>query len=180
MPSIFTHSLVGIAAGKILSRKPLPKRFWVLSIVLPSLPDVDVISIAFEIPYEHVLGHRGLTHSIFFALLLGFLTVTAFFRKEGLSHKRTILLASYFALITASHSILDGLTNGDLGVALLAPFDNSRYFFPFRPIEVSPIGLEFFGERGYTVIKSEMIWVWVPALSVVLLKVLLGGRFVKK
>ena len=180
MPSIFTHSLVGIAAGKILTRKPLPKRFWVLSIVLPSLPDVDVISLAFGIPYEHVLGHRGLTHSIFFALLLGFLTVTAFFRKEGLSYKRTILLASYFALITASPSILDGLTNGDLGVALLAPFDNSRYFFPFRPIEVSPIGLEFFGERGYTVIKSEMIWVWIPSLSMVLLNVLLGGTFAKK
>ena len=83
-------------------------------------------------------------------------------------------------MITASHSILDGLTNGGLGVALLAPFDNSRYFFPFRPIEVSPIGLAFFGERGYTVIKSEIIWVWVPALSVVLLKVLFGRTFVKK
>ena len=180
MPSIFTHSLVGIAAGKILPGKSLPKRFWVLSILLPSLPDVDVIGIAFGIPYEHVLGHRGLTHSIFFALLLGFLTVTAFFRKAGLSRKRTILMVLYFALITASHSILDGLTNGDLGVALWAPFENSRYFFPFRPIEVSPIGLAFFGERGYTVIKSEIFWVWVPALSVVLIKVLIGGRFVKK
>ena len=69
-------------------------------------------------------------------------------------------LASYFALVTASHSILDGLTIGSLGVALLAPFDNSRYFFLFRPIEVSPICLAFFGERGYTVIKSEIIWVW--------------------
>ena len=179
MPSIFTHSLLGVAAGKILHLKPLPKRFWVLSIVLPSLPDVDVISIAFGIPYEHVLGHRGLTHSIFFALLLGFLTVTAFFRKEGLSHKRTVLLASYFALITASHSILDGLTNGDLGVALLAPFDNSRYFFPFRPIEVSPIGLAFFGERGYTVIKSEIIWVWIPVFSTVIVAKVLRSKFPK-
>ena len=142
---------------------------------------MDIISLSFGIPYEHVLGHHGINPFNLLCFAAGFFdTVMAFFRNEGLSHKRTILLASYFALITASHSILDGLTNGGLGVALLAPFDNSRYFFPFRSIDVSPIGLAFFRERGYTVIKSEIIWVWVPALSVILLKVLLGGTFVKK
>lgn len=179
LPSIFTHSLIGVAACKILPDKPLPKRFWVLSIICPSLPDADVISFAWGIPYEHILGHRGFTHSIFFALLLGILTVAIFFRKEGLSLKRSALLTVYFALITTSHSILDGLTNGDRGVALFFPFDHTRYFFPFRPIEDSPIGLAFFGERTYTVIKSELIWVWIPVFSTVIVAKVLRSKFPK-
>jgi len=53
LPSIFRDSLVDIAAEKILPSKPLPKRFLVLFVILPSLPDVDVISLSFGIPYEH-------------------------------------------------------------------------------------------------------------------------------
>jgi hypothetical protein len=35
---------------------------------------------------------------------------------------------------------------------------------PFRPIEVSPIGVrQFFSERGLTVLASEMLWVWLPS-----------------
>ncbi len=30
-----------------------------------------MVGLVFGIPYEHVLGHRGLTHSIAFAMLLG-------------------------------------------------------------------------------------------------------------
>jgi inner membrane protein len=57
-----------------------------------------------------------------------------------------------FFLITASHGILDAFTNGGLGIALFSPFDNSRYFFPFRPIQVSPIGAGFFSMRGLRVL----------------------------
>jgi inner membrane protein len=50
-------------------------------------------------------------------------------------------------------------------VALFAPFDNSRYFFPFRPVIVSPIGLrEFFSPIGIRVVISETIWIWIPCL----------------
>ena len=66
-------------------------------------------------------------------------------------------------LLTASHGILDAFTNGGLGVALLSPFDNGRYFFPWTPIEVSPIGVRaFFSAWGLGVLKSELLWVWLP------------------
>jgi inner membrane protein len=55
------------------------------------------------------------------------------------------------------------MTDGGLGIAFFAPFDNTRYFFPFRPIEVSPIGLAFFSGRGLDVIWSELLWVCIPA-----------------
>ena len=58
------------------------------------------------------------------------------------------------------------MTNGGLGVAFFAPFDNRRYFLPLRPLEVSPIGTYgFFGPRGVAVLKTELAWVWLPCLA---------------
>ena len=68
--------------------------------------------------------------------------------------------------ITASHGFLDAFTNGGLGVAFFSPFDPTRYFFPWTPIEVSPIGaVRFFSQRGLLVIISELRWVWLPSLA---------------
>jgi len=70
----------------------------------------------------------------------------------------------YFFLATASHGLLDALTDGGLGVAFFAPFDNHRYFLPWRPIHVSPIGAgRFFTHRGLEVLQSELLWIWLPA-----------------
>ena len=70
----------------------------------------------------------------------------------------------FFTTCTISHGVLDALTTGGLGVAFFSPFDNLRYFFPWRPIKVSPIGVgRFFGERGIRVILSELIWIGIPS-----------------
>jgi inner membrane protein len=61
------------------------------------------------------------------------------------------------------------MTDGGLGVAFFAPFHNERYFFPWRPIAISPIGMGFFSERGLEVIISELRWVWLPSAIVVVL-----------
>lgn len=169
VPTIVTHTVVGLAAGKAFPTK-MPTRFWVLSAVCPALPDLDVISFALGIPYAHAFGHRGFSHSLFFAALLGLLVTLIFFRNQKLFSKGFALLAGYFFIVTASHGILDAMTNGGLGVALLAPFDNSRYFLPWRPIQVSPIGISrFFSLWGIKVIASELLWVWLPAFSSVAL-----------
>lgn len=61
------------------------------------------------------------------------------------------------------------MTNGGIGVAFFAPFDNTRYFFPFRPIEVSPLEPHrFFTPRGLTVLMTEFVWVGIPALLAML------------
>jgi len=67
-------------------------------------------------------------------------------------------------LATASRGFLDAMTDGGLGVAFFSPFDNHRYFFPWRPIRVSPIGIgRFFSPRGLDVLQSELLWIWLPA-----------------
>ena len=56
------------------------------------------------------------------------------------------------------------MTNGGMGVGFFIPFDATRYFFPFYPIEVSPIGGGFFSARGLVVIKNELLWIWLPSI----------------
>jgi inner membrane protein len=85
----------------------------------------------------------------------------------------------YLFLAMASHGLLDALTNGGLGIALFAPFDNSRYFFPVTPIQVSPIGIRsFLRDRGFSVLASEVPWVWLPSL--LLAGIALGWKRVRR
>jgi inner membrane protein len=170
MPTVFTHAFVAAAAARAYAgREPRPARFYLLAALCAVLPDADVAAFFFGVPYGDMFGHRGLTHSLAFALAVGLAVVWLCFRE---SPNRTSLVLFFFAA-TASHPLLDMLTDGGLGVALLAPFDNRRFFFPFRPVEVSPIGPGFFGPRGLTVVASELLWVWLPATLVALAAVLL-------
>jgi inner membrane protein len=59
--------------------------------------------------------------------------------------------------VLASHALLDTLTNGGLGCALFWPFDLTRYFAPWTPIPVSPIGLRYFSSYGMFVAGSEAV-----------------------
>jgi inner membrane protein len=162
VPSIFSHAIFATVVGKACVFKPLPLQFWTLTAICAILPDADAIAFVVGIPYNHMLGHRGITHSIAFTLLVGVIVGGFVFRAPANEFGRWALIL-YFALVTLSHPLLDALTNGGRGVALFAPFSNGRYFFPWRPIEVSPIGLGFFSEEGIEVLISEMVWIWLPA-----------------
>jgi inner membrane protein len=90
-------------------------------------------------------------------------------------------LIAYLFLATASHGVLDAMTDGGLGVAFFSPFYNGRYFFPWRPIRVSPIALgRFFTPRGYLILRNEFFWIWLPAgsfaLAVLILRRILEKR----
>jgi inner membrane protein len=159
MASVFTHAFAAAAMGSVYAGGDVPARFWLLAMLCAVLPDADVAAFFFDIPYGDTFGHRGFTHSLVFALAAGLAVVALFFREAA--NKLSLVL--FFSLATASHAALDALTNGGLGVAFFSPFSNRRYFFPFRPLEVSPIGVgSFFSEWGLAVIKSELLWVWLP------------------
>jgi inner membrane protein len=163
--TIFSHAIAAGALKVAFPAPRVPKRVLVAGAAFAMLPDADVIAFRFGIPYEHVLGHRGLTHSLVFAALLGIAGTWAMFPRQREAVHRG-LVALYLSLATASHGLLDALTNGGHGVAFFAPFDNSRHFFPFTPIEVSPIGIaRFFSSRGAEVLLSEVLWVWLPAAA---------------
>ena len=45
---------------------------------------------------------------------------------------------------------------------VLGPLDDGRYFLPWRPIPVSPIGRRFFTAHGAGVLEAELRLVWLP------------------
>ncbi len=178
MPTIISHAIVGLSlghAGKPL--KPLPKSYWLVCILLPMLPDADVIAFVFGIPYAHEFGHRGFTHSLFFAVVLGFITgPTIAFMTDN--KQLWLRFSITFSLLMATHGLLDALTNGGLGIALLAPFDHTRYFWPITPIDVSPIGLKaFISDWGLRVLKNEAVLIWIPSLMLIIISALIRSLF---
>jgi inner membrane protein len=164
MASLFGHAFIAISLGKSFSRKKRTWKIIIIAIVCAILPDIDVVGFQFGIAYGSFWGHRGFSHSFLFALLLSVLVTSLFYRKDFFTKKGLILILFFF-LSTASHSILDAMTNGGHGVAFFSPFNNTRYFFPWTPIKVSPIGiLRFFSERGLQVIRSEIVWIGLPGM----------------
>ena len=177
MPTIITHTLIGVLSASTYSLKEYKKRFWFFSVLLPIIPDFDVIGFYFNISYSHFFGHRGFFHSIPFAFLLSIIIVLFFFRGVRFLSLKSNLLIIYFGLLTSSHGIFDAMTNGGLGVALLSPFNTNRIFLPFTPIEVSPLGLQaFFSRRGLEVILSELYYLWLPFILIFLLTLIFKKR----
>src|SRR5262245_44674252 len=163
MASEFSHAVVAMALGKAYASRPISVRFWILSVLCSVLPDIDVLGMYGGIQYGDLFGHRGLTHSLAFALMLSLIVVRLGFVEVARLSKNWLMLVMYFFLVTASHGFIDAMTDGGLGVAFFAPFDNTRYFFPFRPVLVSPIEVSYFFERGIPILISEMKWIWIPS-----------------
>ena len=171
MPTVITHSAIAVSTAVGFSYAKLSLKLLILSIACSILPDVDVFGYHWlYIPSNHFFGHRGFFHSPFFAALLSILIVSIFYRKEVIFSKQWWRHILYFFILTTSHGILDALTNGGQGIALLSPVSNNRYFFPWTPIEVSPLNIKaFLSQRGLTVLKNEIIWIWAPSILIVIL-----------
>lgn len=162
MASAFSHAVVALALGKA-RRDWFDWRAVALGVFCSVIPDVDVVGFRFGVAYGDLWGHRGLTHSLLFAVLLSGIFAGVFYWRGPRALTAGIYV--YLFVCTASHGLLDAMTDGGLGVAFFSPFDTSRYFFPVRPIAVSPIGVRgFFTERGVRVLASEAEWTWAPSL----------------
>ena len=163
MPTILSHPAVVVGIAPWLRRCPVS--LAILAAFCSVLPDADVAAFALGIPYEHPLGHRGFTHSIAFAILFAGLAAFAYVRVARNALPPSVVFLVLFAAIV-SHGLLDAMTTGGKGVGLFIPFSNERYFFPFRPIRVSPLSAGAFIDKARPVLLSEIRWVWLPALIV--------------
>lgn len=162
------HVAVGMVAGRLWTSgnqrgegrgaTSLVRAMFAFS-ALSLAPDLDILAFRFGIPYAAPFGHRGAAHSLFAALALA--SVAAFAarlnpeqRAERQSRARLWLLC---AVVAATHGLLDALTDGGLGVALLWPLSNRRYFAPWTPIPVAPIGARMLTGRGLHVVLTESL-----------------------
>jgi inner membrane protein len=164
------HIAVGMAAARIyrhskvrlkpdptydVTGRPSMPGFAIWS-ALSLLPDIDVIGFGLGVKYEDEWGHRGATHSLTFSIALGLAVGLAAWltTRSRLAAARTAVIAS---AVLVSHALLDTLTDGGLGCALLWPFDLTRYFAPWNPIPVAPIGWSFLSAYGFGVALTELI-----------------------
>jgi inner membrane protein len=153
------HIAVGMAAARVYRRGVPDWSSMAWWSTLSLLPDADVVGFALGVQYADPWGHRGATHSLTFSAVLGLAIGLAAprFKRPAV---RTALMAS---VVLASHALLDTMTDGGLGCALLWPFTLTRYFAPWRPIPVAPIGLAFFSPYGGLIALTELA-LFSPAL----------------
>ena len=166
MPTIFSHAAIGFVAAKGAAEATAPNtRIMIASMALAALPDAD--GLFFDvIPYGDPWGHRGFTHSLFFAALIGLAAAFLFSKSSWAPEHSFRFLAILFALVITSHGVFDAMTNGGLGVAFFAPFSNHRYFLPWRPIPVAPMSVNgLLNPRGFQVIRTEAALFWVFTLG---------------
>ncbi|MGE0788378.1 MAG: metal-dependent hydrolase [Sandaracinaceae bacterium] len=152
------HVAVGLAAGRAAGTER-PAAAMVGLAALSLLPDADVIGFTLGIPYASTFGHRGASHAILVGLVLG--VACAFLVREPRARWRLGLFAT---LSIVSHGLLDAMTTGGEGVALLWPLTSDRYFFAWRPIPVAPIGAGMLSARGARVLATEALY-FAPLLA---------------
>src|SRR5690606_14734480 len=132
--TIFSHALLPLAAGVGLGHGRIPVPLALAGAALAVLPDFDVIGFRFGLGYASDWGHRGVTHSLLFAFIVSGLVALVWARARSPG-----ALLFLFGCM-ASHILLDLLTDGGQGVMLFWPLDETRWFLPWQPIRVSPIG----------------------------------------
>jgi inner membrane protein len=160
MASVYTHALVGLGMGKLGIARPMPVLFWILTAVLPILPDLDVFS---DARYGTIYGHRGITHSLLFALFLGMTAAGATYRYFKIDFWP---LSGFFFVIVAAHGLLEVCTTGGPGIAFFWPVDNRR-IGPWGYLPFSDIGFEIPNPRINKAVGTEIALVWVPMIVTV-------------
>ena len=151
------HIAVGMAAARFQSPPGATARVLAVSMLgwsaLSMLPDADVLGFRYGIRYSAPFGHRGATHSFVFAAAIA-VVIGLLAAALGRSGRN---FAGMAFVVVGSHAVLDTLTDGGLGCALLWPFSLRRYFAPLNPIPVAPIGARFFSLRGLSVATTELV-----------------------
>ena len=162
MASVLSHPAAILGLSPWFRSRGVRRRAALFGVFCAVLPDVDAVGFWLGVPYGSAWGHRGLTHSILAAAVVAAACAAGAFRAE----RSRIAILFFLFLCGASHGFFDAMTDGGLGVAFLAPFDRGRFFLPWRPVRVSPIGLHgFFGPRGLAILESELLWIWLPCVA---------------
>jgi inner membrane protein len=175
MATLYSHAVVGWGLARLYTARPMPWAYWGLAVALPIIPDLDVFSTA---AYGSPLGHRGITHSLLFAFLLGAVAASATFRPFRTSWWS---VASLFFLILASHGLLDAMTYGGEGIPFFWPL--AGRYGNWGVIPVSDIAFELPDPRQSRAVRGELLWVWLPTIVVVGLTMLgrhLGGKYSRR
>ena len=157
--------LGGVVAHAVAGRK-LGLRAAGWGALAGAFPDIDVAFGLFADDIAQLQLHRGITHSLFFAPVVGSIAGWCFWRRDQLKGESSSLLSwlAVFVLALLSHPLLDACT--PYGTQLLAPFSDARFAWHAVPI-IEPfytaillIGLlllRYAGRLGWLVSVSTLV-----------------------
>src|SRR5258708_7825416 len=121
MPTVITHGVAAAAVCTAFPNQAVPPRVMLLGVVCSMAPDIDVVGVNFGLPSGVLFDHRGIPHSIIFAIVLASLAFLAVRSTLTPPTKRN-LAWTYLFLATASHGILDAMTDRNgLGILFFWP-----------------------------------------------------------
>lgn len=120
-----THLALGACVGEICLSKKLGKKALLWGALAQSFPDIDTFAAFFVPSDKDLIIHRGITHSLFFAIVMGLIFALIARRI----HKKHFLpfatLAFFFCGQLMLHDLLD--TCNSYGTGLLEPFFHQRF-----------------------------------------------------
>jgi inner membrane protein len=155
----YLHFAPAIALAVTLGPRRVGWRLMVAGAVCGVVPDLDFLSIRMGFDrYGGTYGHRGFTHSLGFALLIGLLAAL-WTSSVAPGWRRRVGRGAFIALCTASHPLLDSLFDVGICSAWLWPLDGARHCLDWRPIPMQ--GIALFGEQRFLM---ELQWIGVPLL----------------
>jgi inner membrane protein len=120
-----THIAIGSCIGEIMLGKQLGRKALLWGLVAASLPDIDAVEGFFLSLPEELIAHRGITHSLLFALLVSGLLAylcSRFYRRQEISYGYYYL---FFLMQVGLHDLLDSCNA--YGTGFLEPFSSERF-----------------------------------------------------
>ena len=122
-----THIVLGACIGEVFIGNKTGRRALLMGAIAQSLPDIDFIASFWMPASDNLLAHRGLTHSILFAVLMT--PILAWLadrwrRPHDVACKTWLL---FFGVELFTHLALD--TANAYGTGWLEPFSHQRFSY---------------------------------------------------
>ncbi len=158
----FSQAALGAVVAQAAAHRTLGYRAAVYGAAAGALPDIDVFFTVGGDFIDQLVSHRGITHSLFFAPVVGPVLGWLIWQRErkktpvqrrslDLNQRSAWIIAITLALL--SHPLLDTLTS--YGTQLLLPFTDARFAINAMPI-IDPV---------YTLLLGfGLLIAWLPAL----------------
>ncbi|MGE0622465.1 MAG: metal-dependent hydrolase [Pseudomonadales bacterium] len=154
----FSQAALGAVVGQVVGHRTLGYRAAAYGALAGALPDIDVLFSLNGDFVDQLVTHRGITHSLFFAPVVGPLLGWLVWKwtaragpDTGARERNCWMLVITLALL--SHPLLDLLT--PYGTQLMLPFSDARFAINAMPI-IDPV---------YTLLLGAGLLVaWLPRL----------------
>ncbi len=122
-----TQIVLGAAVGEAALGKKVGNKAMAWGAIAGTIPDLDVLSGLFLNDLESLLFHRGITHSIFFAVIMAPMLAYVVSRIHAAAKASYGDWLKLFFLSIVTHPLLDIFTN--YGTQLFYPFSDYRLAF---------------------------------------------------